>query len=224
MASTRSISPLAFFTLPKSSNRFAPNAHSPAMMNGAHMATSAASSGRSNRSPPPTARWPSRNPPTSKPSTIPVRMAMAAPRPALSTGSPNQSRNRARGSMSEELPDVDDMAGDGGGRGHGRAHQVGASAPALTALEVAVGGRGAAFARRQAVGVHAQAHGAARLPPVEARGLEDGVEAFFLGLGLHKAGARNHHGPHVGGHQAAVEEGVLHDARGGAQVLDTAVG
>ena len=41
---------------------------------------------------------------------------------------------------------VGDDAGDGGGGGHGGAHQVGAAAAALAALEVAVGGRGAALA------------------------------------------------------------------------------
>ena len=44
--------------------------------------------------------------------------------------------------------------------GHGRAHQVGAAALALAALEIAVRGRGAALARHQPVGVHTQTHGA----------------------------------------------------------------
>ena len=52
------------------------------------------------------------------------------------------------------------------------AHQVGAAAGALAALEVAVRGRGATLARRQPVGVHGQAHGAARLAPFEA-GLDE---------------------------------------------------
>src|SRR6476619_2021275 len=49
-------------------------------------------------------------------------------------------------------------AADGGRGRDERRHQVGAAALALAALEVAVGRRGAALARSQLVGVHAQAH------------------------------------------------------------------
>ena len=63
--------------------------------------------------------------------------------------------------------------------------EVRAPAAALAALEVAVGGRGAALARLQDVRVHAQAHRAAGLAPVEAGGAEDLVEALRLGLRLH---------------------------------------
>ena len=72
------------------------------------------------------------------------------------------------------------MAGDGGGGGHLRADEVGASAAALAAFEVAVAGGGAALAGREDVGVHAQAHGAAGLAPLEAGLAEDVVEAFVL--------------------------------------------
>src|SRR5947207_16029253 len=65
--------------------------------------------------------------------------------------------------------DIDEMAGDGGGRGHLRADQVGAPAAALAAFEVAVGGGGAALAGEEDIGVHAQAHGAAGLAPFVAR-------------------------------------------------------
>src|SRR6266571_6548417 len=41
--------------------------------------------------------------------------------------------------------DVGEPSGDGGGRRHGRAHEVRAGALALAPLEVAVGGRGDAF-------------------------------------------------------------------------------
>ena len=47
--------------------------------------------------------------------------------------------------------------------------------------------------RLQLVGVHAEAHRAAGLAPLEARRLEDLVEAFGFGLRLHEAGARNDH-------------------------------
>ncbi len=49
-----------------------------------------------------------------------------------------------------ERTDVDEMAGDGGGRRHGGADQVGAPALPLPALEIAVRGRGAALARLRA--------------------------------------------------------------------------
>ena len=58
-------------------------------------------------------------------------------------------------------------------------------AAALTALEVAVGGRRAALARSELVGVHGQAHRAAGLPPLEAGRTEHLVEALRLGLVLH---------------------------------------
>ena len=44
------------------------------------------------------------------------------------------------------------------------------------------------------VGVHGEAHRAARLAPLEAGGDEDLVEALGLGLLLHQAGARHDHG------------------------------
>ena len=40
---------------------------------------------------------------------------------------------------------------------------------------------------RKLIGVHAEAHRAARLAPIEAGVLEDRVEAFGLGLLLHQA-------------------------------------
>ena len=61
------------------------------------------------------------------------------------------------------------MAGDCGGGGHGGADQVGATAGALSAFEVAVARGGAALAGREDVGVHAQAHRATGVAPVEAR-------------------------------------------------------
>ncbi len=90
---------------------------------------------------------------------------------------------------------------------------------ALTALEVAVGGRGAALARLQPVVVHGKAHGAARLAPVEAGRLEDHVQTFLFGLFLHEAGARNDHGADSGGHRLA-----FNNLGDGAQILDTAIG
>ena len=55
-------------------------------------------------------------------------------------------------------------------------------------------GRGAALLRPQLVGVHREAHRAARLAPLEAGGEEDLVEPLGLGLRLHQPGAGHHHG------------------------------
>lgn len=90
---------------------------------------------------------------------------------------------------------------------------------ALTAFEVAVRCGGTTFARLQPVVVHRQAHGAAGLAPVEARFLEDLVQAFRFRLFLDEAGARNDHRRNGRGDLAAFDH--LGD---GAQVLDAAIG
>src|SRR4051794_38524487 len=91
---------------------------------------------------------------------------------------------RRTGSIGSSLPlaDVDEVPGDRRRGGHLRRHEVRAPAAALAALEVAVRGRRAAFARREDVGVHPEAHRAAGGAPVEARGAEHLVEALALGL------------------------------------------
>src|ERR1700689_4140100 len=86
-----------------------------------------------------------------------------------------------------QRPHIGEAAGDGGGGGHGRADEMGAAAAALAALEIGVGGRGAALARLELVGVHGEAHRAAGLAPFEARLEEDAVEPLLLGLVLHGA-------------------------------------
>ena len=60
----------------------------------------------------------------------------------------------------------------------------------LAALEIPVGGRGTAVSRCKAVGIHGQAHRAARIAPVEAGFDEDLVQAFFLGLAFKLTPAR----------------------------------
>src|SRR4051794_5111059 len=76
------------------------------------------------------------------------------------------------------FPSVSEVCGAGegaaqrGGRRHGRADQVGAATLALPSFEVAVGRRGAALTGRQLVGVHPEAHRAARQTPLRA-GLEE---------------------------------------------------
>src|SRR5690242_17205896 len=79
--------------------------------------------------------------------------------------------------LSIPLADVGEVAGDGGCGGHLRADEVGAATAALTAFEVAVRGGGAALTGLQDVGVHAEAHGAAGLAPLEAGRLEYLVQA-----------------------------------------------
>src|SRR5690606_20970240 len=89
-----------------------------------------------------------------------------------------------------ESAHVDEMAGHGGSRSHGGADQMGASPLPLAPLEVAVRSRGTALARLQPVGVHGQAHRAARFPPLEACLQEDAVQAFLFGLLLDQPGSR----------------------------------
>src|SRR5258708_1562728 len=83
------------------------------------------------------------------------------------------------------------MASYGGGRGHHRADEVRAAVLALAALEIAIAGAGAALVRRQDVGVHADAHAAAGVAPLETGGGENLVESFFFGLRFDAARARH---------------------------------
>src|SRR5438067_1067113 len=87
---------------------------------------------------------------------------------------------------------VDEVASNRRGGGHRRTHEVRAPTRALAALEVAVRGGRAALAGIQAVGIHAQAHRATGLAPLETRVAEHAVESFVLGLLLHYARARHH--------------------------------
>ena len=122
-------------------------------------------------------------------------------------------------SSSNQLPDVGEMAGDGGGGGHGRADQVGAAAGPLTALEIAVAGAGRPLAGLELVGVHRQAHAASRLPPLGAGLEKDAVQAFRLGLVADRFAARHDQGLDAGGGLPSLE-----DLGGGPQVFDPAVG
>ena len=111
------------------------------------------------------------------------------------------------------------LPGQGGRGGDGRRHQVGAPALALPALEVAVAGGGRPLPRLQLVGVHAQAHRAARAAPLGAGVEEHPVEALGLGLRLdaHRPGDDEH--PGVGVDVLAAQQ-----LGGHPQVLDPAVG
>ena len=78
--------------------------------------------------------------------------------------------------------------------------------------------RRAALAGRELVGVHAETHRAAGLPPLGAGRGEDRVEALLLGLLAHPHRARHDEHPHAVGDLAALD-----DLGDGAQVLDAAV-
>src|SRR5262245_63804854 len=78
-------------------------------------------------------------------------------------------------------------------RGHRRTHQVSPPTATLTAFKVAIRSGRAAFAWLKDVGVHAKAHAAARLSPVESRRLEDFIEPFTLCLLLDLLRARHDH-------------------------------
>src|SRR5689334_25410768 len=94
-----------------------------------------------------------------------------------------------------------------------------AALEALPAFEVAVRGRGATLFRLELVGIHREAHRAARLAPVEASSLEDLVETFRLRLLFHETGAGNDHCVDI-----RVDRLAGRDARNLAQILDARVG
>src|SRR6478609_8671346 len=71
-------------------------------------------------------------------------------------------------------------AADGGGGGDRYGHQVGSTALALPALEVAVGRGRAALLGSELVGVHPEAHRAPRTAPLGPGLLEHDVEPFLL--------------------------------------------
>src|SRR4051812_48792834 len=71
--------------------------------------------------------------------------------------------------LAEHLADVDEVAGDGGGGGHGGADEVGPAAGPLPAFEVAVARAGRALARRGVVGGPRPGHAATRGGPPRAR-------------------------------------------------------
>src|SRR5579883_3670356 len=79
------------------------------------------------------------------------------------------------------LADIDKVSGKRGGCRHHRADEMRSAVLALASLEVAVGSAGAALVGRQHVRIHADAHAAPRIAPLEARLAEDAVEALFFG-------------------------------------------
>src|ERR1700687_3030206 len=93
-----------------------------------------------------------------------------------------------------------------------------ATAGALPALEVAVRRRRASLAGSEDVRVHAQAHRAPGVAPLEARVAEDAIEALALGLRLHEHRAGHDECAYAGPHLAAT-----HDAAGDRRVLEARV-
>ncbi len=117
------------------------------------------------------------------------------------------------------LPNINKMPGHCSRGSHRRANQVRSSALALAAFEVAVARARAALTRREDVGVHAQAHAAARFAPVEARLAEDLIEALLFRLRLDRAATRHNH------RVESVADFVALDHCGSrAQIFDPAVG
>src|SRR3984957_8524099 len=94
-----------------------------------------------------------------------------------------------------------------------------APTPPLTSLEVAVRGGCTTLARRENVGIHAQAHRTTRDAPVEAGVAEDAIQPLGLGLGLDLLGARHDHSVDRRGDFAPGD-----DLGGGAQIADARVG
>src|SRR5260370_6321795 len=119
-----------------------------------------------------------------------------------------------------EFAHVHKMAGNGGGGGHDRADEMRATVFALASLEVTIAGAGTAFVGRQDIGVHADAHAAAGVAPLESGGAENFVETFFFGLRLDAAGA--------GDNQRLLDifRYVLafDKMRGGAEVIEARIG
>ena len=119
-----------------------------------------------------------------------VKLAEAYGHVGIAVSDPAELERDVYKRQSLQRTNVGEAAGDGGGGGHGRAHQVGATGTTLTPLEVAVAGGGAALPRLQPVVVHGQTHGAAGQTPLKACLDEDLVQPLSLGLGLHLLGAR----------------------------------
>src|SRR5579884_2668298 len=90
------------------------------------------------------------------------------------------------------------MSINGGGSGHCRANEMGAPATSLTALKVAVAGRGAALALREAITVHSDTHAASRLAPLKACLAEDVGQSLLLGHAPHLHRAGHNDGAHIG--------------------------
>src|SRR6516225_3241296 len=79
-----------------------------------------------------------------------------------------------------KLTHIDEMPGNRCSRGHYWADQVGPAFAPLPPLEIAIRGAGASLVRWQHVGVHSNAHAAARVTPLKPCLGENLVESFLL--------------------------------------------
>src|SRR5437773_1858260 len=96
---------------------------------------------------------------------------------------------------------------------------MGAAAPPLTAFEIAVRRRRTALPGAQHIGIHAEAHRAAGVAPLEARVAEDAIQPLLLRLRLHPLRARHDHRAH-----ARRDVLATNDIGRRAQVFDTGIG
>src|SRR4051812_38238102 len=99
-----------------------------------------------------------------------------------------------KGSMSDRpIPNVDEVPRNRCGGGHGRAHQMSTAAGPLSPFEIAIAGRGAAFAGLKTIVIHGYAHRAAGIAPLEPGLAKDSIEPFALGLCLYLRRSGNDH-------------------------------
>src|SRR5437763_2118162 len=71
------------------------------------------------------------------------------------------------GASGKHLSHVGDRSAHCGSGGHRRAHEMGSRTLALASLEITIGGRCTPFARSDEISVHADAHGASGIAPLE---------------------------------------------------------
>src|SRR6516225_8761719 len=90
-----------------------------------------------------------------------------------------------------EFAHVHEMSGDCGCRGHHRTNQMRPAVTTLAAFKIAVRSARATFMRRQHIGIHSNAHAAARVAPLESCRGENPVESFLFRLHLDATRARD---------------------------------
>src|SRR2546423_15545740 len=84
-----------------------------------------------------------------------------------------------------QVADIYEMTDNSSGSGHSRADEMSASAASLAALEIAVAGRGTAFAFAKPIAIHGNTHAAARFTPFETSLAEDICQALFFSHAAH---------------------------------------
>src|SRR5215475_13823403 len=102
------------------------------------------------------------------------------------------------------LPDIDEMALDGGSYSHGGRHEMRPAACPLSPFYVPIASGSAPFPRLKHVGIHGEAHAAAGFSPLKACLFENSIESFLFGLLRDQTGSRYHHRMDTLGHMFAV--------------------